>query len=65
MPIISILSLAVDDDAKSVPATLEVIQSRLKALESNQSTVASQLGQINTAVTRLGVSQEARSITQG
>jgi hypothetical protein len=48
----------VDDDAKSVPETLETIQGRLRALESNQTSVSGQLEQINTAVSKLSVSDQ-------
>jgi len=43
----------VDDDAKSVPEALEMIKKRLSVLESNQSSVALQLGKINTAISKL------------
>jgi len=40
----------VDDDAKSVPETLEMIKNRLSVLESNQTGMAAQLEKINTAI---------------
>ena len=52
---------AVDDDAKSVPESLEQIGSRLRALESNQTSVSGQLARISSSVTKIMVSQERTS----
>ena len=52
---------AVDDDAKSVPESLEQIGSRLRALESNQTSVSGQLARISSSVTKIMVSQERMS----
>ena len=49
---------SVDDDAKSVPESLEQIGSRLRALESNQTSVSGQLARISSSVTKIMVSQE-------
>jgi len=46
-------SKIVDDDAKSVPESLEQIGSRLRALELNQTSVSSQLARISSSVTNI------------
>jgi len=46
-------SKIVDDDAKSVPESLEQIGSRLRALESNQTSVSGQLARISSSVTKI------------
>jgi len=51
-----IISFPVDDDAKSVPESLEAIRSRLAALESNQTNVVDKLAEIHVVVDRLSVS---------
>merc|ERR1712210_20636 len=43
----------VDDDAKSVPESLEQIGSRLRALESNQTSVSGQLARISSSVNKI------------
>jgi len=43
----------VDDDAKSVPESLEQIGSRLRALESNQTSMSGQLARISSSVTKI------------
>ena len=48
----------VDDDAKSVPESLEQIGSRLRALESNQTSVSGQLAHISSSVTKIMVRQK-------
>jgi len=56
----------VDDDAKSVPETLERIKNRLTVLESNQTGVVTQLKQINTAISGLEerIDQMNRSMSE-
>jgi len=46
-------SKIVDDDAKSVPESLEQIGSRLRALESNQTSVSGQLARISSSVNKI------------
>lgn len=52
----------VDDDAKSVPETLEIIRNRLSVLESNQTGLAKQLEKINTAI--LGLEDKIEKINK-
>ena len=54
-----IISFPVDDDAKSVPESLEAIGSRLAALESNQTNVVDKLAQIHVVVDKLSVGAQA------
>ena len=56
--IFALTQFAVDDDAKSVPESLEQIGSRLRALESNQTSVSGQLARISSSVNKIMVSQE-------
>lgn len=46
-------SKIVDDDAKSIPETLETLKNRLSLVETNQSSIATQLAGINKAISRL------------
>ena len=61
--ILALTQFAVDDDAKSVPESLEQIGSRLRALESNQTSVSGQLARISSSVNKIMVSQERTSDT--
>ena len=51
-----ILSILVDDDAKSVPESLEQIGTRLRALESNQTNISGHLASISSSITDIMVS---------
>ena len=57
-----IISFPVDDDAKSVPESLEAIRTRLAALESNQTNVVDKLAQIHVVVDKLSVGAQAMII---
>ena len=50
------LSVLVDDDAKSVPESLEQIGTRLRALESNQTNISGHLARISSSITDIMVS---------
>ena len=51
-----LMSILVDDDAKSVPESLEQIGTRLRALESNQTNISGHLASISSSITDIMVS---------
>jgi len=62
----------VDDDSKSIPETLQLLQSKLQTLQNNQSEVQLSLGALNKAVTglqerldRVNTSLQREGLTQG
>ena len=61
-----------DDDSKSIPETLQLLQSKLQTLQNNQSEVQLSLGALNKAVTglqerldRVNTSLQREGLTQG
>ena len=53
----------VDDDSRSIPETLQLIQSKLQTLQSNQSEVLVNLSDLSKAVTNLQARLDIVNIT--